>query len=676
MRFTHRLGTKIVSFVLLCILVLTLFISVCGVILIYDSGIHRDGGEELLNHIYEEYCWDPANYDSVNGYFTDRLGKIEPSVNEWVNDPQRTNLRYTMYFRDGIPYYTNVQPDEDIKIVSTQSSRIFRVFENTDKETRYVTFDTYSNVPLYMSDIEKNGTAKVEWVDTLEMPDGKITAKLIITYGVYVDIFWEIGALKTPIVKDDLYYKVTVANLGIAVKDVIFIYIGIAVALCITLLVFLMCGAGHKKGVSGITLNKFHKIPLDVYIFINALIVMFIWDFCENFPLYEDLLSLIMISSVILVLTAMLLALIITLAARFKGEKWYRNTAVFFVLRLTYRIAKKICFLTAYLLRKIPLFYKTLLLMIFITLVEGFWFIAFGPEDFPVLWVLEKIVLCPLVIYCVLCMRALQKTAQMIAKGDTEYKADTKYMVLDFKEHGENLNGISGGIACAVAEKVKSERMKTELITNVSHDIKTPLTSIINYVNLIKRDGLDSESAKEYLDVLEKNSNRLKKLTEDIVEASKASTGNIQVDIEETDVNVFLSQTAGEYEEELKKRDLSLVLDLPEESVKAYADGRLLWRVFENLMSNICKYSMPNTRVYLSARSLGKNAVITFKNISKAPLNIDESELTERFVQGDKSRNTEGSGLGLSIAKSLVELQNGQLDITIDGDLFKVTVTI
>lgn len=222
---------------------------------------------------------------------------------------------------------------------------------------------------------------------------------------------------------------------------------------------------------------------------------------------------------------------------------------------------------------------------------------------------------------------------------------------------------------------MKSERFKTELITNVSHDIKTPLTSIINYVDLIKKENPENENIKNYIEVLDRQSGRLKKLIEDLVEASKASTGSLAVNLAESDVSVLLSQTVGEFDERLKAAGLTAVLGLPEKPVLIMADGRHLWRVFDNLMNNICKYSQKGTRVYLDVAESSGTVTVIFKNISAYELNISGEELTERFVRGDRSRNTEGSGLGLSIARSLTELQDGTLDIDIDGDLFKVTLT-
>ena len=222
---------------------------------------------------------------------------------------------------------------------------------------------------------------------------------------------------------------------------------------------------------------------------------------------------------------------------------------------------------------------------------------------------------------------------------------------------------------------MKSERFRTELITNVSHDIKTPLTSIINYVDLIKKEGVTDPVLQEYVEVLDRQSLRLKKLIEDLMEASKASTGNLSVNLEVCDATVMLSQVVGEFAGRAEANNLELVVDCPEPPVTIMADGRHLWRVLDNLMSNVCKYAMPGTRVYINLEVFHGMVIMTFRNISKSPLNISSDELMERFVRGDSSRNTEGSGLGLNIAQSLTSLMNGNMAIQIDGDLFKAIVS-
>lgn len=324
----------------------------------------------------------------------------------------------------------------------------------------------------------------------------------------------------------------------------------------------------------------------------------------------------------------------------------------------------------------IPLFWKGIVLMLAISFVE---FVVIAANmwegDNIIFWfLLGKVIEIPLVIFVLLQMKELQNGSKRIAEGDLSQPIDISKLRWEFKEHGENLNSVSESISRAVDKQMKSERFKTELITNVSHDIKTPLTSIINYVDLIKKEELTDPTLCEYVDVLDRQSNRLKKLIEDLMEASKASTGNLPVQFEECDIEVLLTQIIGEFEDKLAANELELIVDKPETPVKVNADGRHMWRVLDNLMNNACKYAQPHTRVYVSLNVEGQTATITFKNISKAALNIPSDELMERFVRGDSSRNTEGSGLGLSIAQSLTELMNGSMKLDIDGDLFKVTL--
>ena len=268
----------------------------------------------------------------------------------------------------------------------------------------------------------------------------------------------------------------------------------------------------------------------------------------------------------------------------------------------------------------------------------------------------------------------LQTGAKKLAQGNLSYKIDLAHLHGPFRAHAEWLNNISAGMAVEIERRMKSEHLKTELLTNVSHDIKTPLTSIINYVDLLQKTDPQPAEAKEYAQVLERQSQRLKKLLEDLIEASKASTGNINVDLAPTDAAELLRQAAGEYSERLKEQNLSPVLRIGDDSCTILADGRLLWRVFDNLLGNIVKYALAGTRVYLDMSQRDGWCTIAIKNISREELNIETEELMERFVRGDAARATEGSGLGLSIARSLTECMGGHFDLAIDGDLFKVTL--
>lgn len=292
----------------------------------------------------------------------------------------------------------------------------------------------------------------------------------------------------------------------------------------------------------------------------------------------------------------------------------------------------------------------------------------------------------------------IRDAAQRLAAGQTSYQIDVTHFDGQELALAQNINNISTGLEAALQEKVKSERLKTDLITNVSHDIKTPLTSIINYVNLIQRENIQNEKIQGYLEILDQKSQRLKTLTEDLVEASKASSGNLKLEISDIDLNELIGQTNGEFEEKFQTRGLEIILTAPEEPLIIEADGRRLWRVLENLYNNAFKYALEHSRIYIdiqkeaiplpegfsapdSSNPAGREEApkervsFTMKNISATPLNIRPDELTERFVRGDVARTTEGSGLGLSIAKSLTELQGGQFELIIDGDLFKAQIS-
>ena len=333
--------------------------------------------------------------------------------------------------------------------------------------------------------------------------------------------------------------------------------------------------------------------------------------------------------------------------------------------------------LTAVLVLSLPLTWKTAAVLVALMAAELLMLAYDLNEAELAVYLALHILILGAAMWQVLALRKLQQGGENLAKGDFSHPITLSRGALpELKRHAANLNSVQQGIQQAVEEKMKSERLKTQLITNVSHDIKTPLTSIVNYVDLLKKEEMPSDSAREYLEVLDRQSQRLRKLTEDLVEASKASTGNIPVSLAPTDLNVLLSQVCGEYQQRLEKQVLEPVLSLCEPGAAAMADGRLLWRVLDNLMSNICKYAMPGTRVYLTTEREGDTARMVVKNISRYPLNISADELTERFVRGDSSRSTEGSGLGLSIATSLMSLQGGDFRLTIDGDLFKVTLTL
>ena len=454
---------------------------------------------------------------------------------------------------------------------------------------------------------------------------------------------------------------------------------GLAVGLLC--LAFLLWSTGHKREGEGIALNGFdYKGPVDLLLPAGVIAVL-IWLAAGlddgGWRMIPDLFPILPFGLLCIAL-AFGLFVLLSVVRRIKAKQPQKGT-------LFFAKAGKVCGRSLRwagrkleaLANKLPLFWLAAAVFLACCFLEGLSIIviADGNGGGVFLWFLCKALELAGVIWLVLSFRRLQEGGRELAAGNLDYQVSLDRLRGPFRTHGENLNSIRSAIQAAVEEQMKSERMKTELITNVSHDIKTPLTSIVSYVDLLKKQPMATPEAEEYLAVLDRQSARLKKLTEDLVEASKASTGNLPVNLERTDVNVLLTQSAGEYQERLRERDLTLILTPSESAPAIQADGRLLWRVFDNLLSNIRKYAQPGTRVYLSCEAGEETVSVLFRNISAVELNITAGELMERFVRGDTSRSTEGSGLGLAIARDLTRLQNGTFDLAIDGDLFKVTLT-
>lgn len=466
--------------------------------------------------------------------------------------------------------------------------------------------------------------------------------------------------------------------------------------LYVILLILLMCTAGHRRKSEEITRSWFDKIPLDLllggYILLFALHIAVI-DSMWDLP-WRVLLALGVAAAFV---DAVLLTVFFTsLAVRVKSGTVVKNTLIWHILTLAWRILtflwrrivwpvlrfigggiRRVFRFLARTLGAIPLIPKTALLIA----VNGAadLLILLFTRWVPIIGVLFLLVkdgcLALLWLASVSMMQKIQVGGERMAAGHLDAPVEEEYLMGDFKKFAHTMNQLGEGMGRAVEERMKSERFRTELITNVSHDIKTPLTSIVNYVDLMKKENVTQEPLAEYIRVLDRQSARLKKLTEDLIDASKAATGNVSVTLTACDAAVLMDQIEGEYGERLDGRQLTLVVTKPDFPVTVQADGRLIWRVFDNLMSNILKYAMPGSRVYLNLIAEGACAHFVFRNMSADPLNIPGEELLERFTRGDSSRSTEGSGLGLSIANSLTELQGGKLALHVDGDLFKVTLT-
>lgn len=483
--------------------------------------------------------------------------------------------------------------------------------------------------------------------------------------------------LTDPLTVEDSFARVRdMAHLAVSLRGWLLPMAVVGLLVGLVCLVFLFCAAGHRADCEGIALNPLDRVPLDVYLGVCTAIGCGLFVAVVMCLDYPSVSTVVIAIGAVLLLGALVLGALLSMATRMKAGHMLQNTLVWRLLRPCLLGIRRICQLLGYAFGGIPLVWKTVLVLGGALFADLFFSMILwdSGEGFVLYWFLKAAVLALGALVVALNLRGLQQGIRGMAAGDLDSRVDTRHLIGDFRRSGEDLGRIREGMAHAVDERMKSERLKTELITNVSHDIKTPLTSIINYVDLIKKQQPSDETLCQYIEVLDRQSSRLKKLIEDLIEASKASSGALVNHAEPCELVVLLTQVCGEYSEKLAAAGLSLVTDTPAEPICILADGRHLWRVFDNLMNNICKYAQSGTRVYLSLQRQARQAVVIFRNISRDALNISGEELMERFVRGDRSRHTEGSGLGLSIARSLAEMQHGTLDLDVDGDLFKVTL--
>ncbi len=625
---THSTAAKTVAFIFCILMLFVTAVSVLGAVIMWQAEVYGYSEESLRDEAYENvlssYVYNTLFYSKV-----DSDAKLKAYI-------EQTNIGRVRVKGAGYDIDLTLKPvDERFEY---SYSRI-KVYESSSSGVGDYVWSAIIDEDTY--DRENMVTVTFTVASELTVPDGIYWSNILIRV-MYALRFW--------------IYPIGICALLTAV-------------LCF---VFLMCAAGKRRGVIEVTPSNLTKVPFEIPTFLLALLVIECLTVIDLID-HDDLALTIglFVSGMICAVGA--LFWMMSLAIRIKLGTIFKNTIIYRILRYIGLSIRVIWRSTAKFIKSIPLVWKTVIVVGVLFLAEFFSMVIFLPYNaflFIFLWIITRIFLAVAITCVSIMMKDLQKGGKAIASGDFENKIDTTYLILDFKEHGEDLNRIGEGINRAV-----DERMKTELITNVSHDIKTPLTSIINYSDLICREECDNENIKEYSAILHNQSERMKRLIDDLVEASKASSGNIDIMLAECDARVLVSQSAGEYSQRLADAGLELVCSAPENEIRIMADGRRMWRVLDNLMNNVRKYALPGTRVYFGLEEHGGQAIFSIKNVSREALTVNADELSERFVRGDASRNTEGNGLGLSIAKSLTELQGGKFDIIIDGDLFKVTLT-
>lgn len=614
----HNLAVKITAVILSFFTFIISVAGLLGIILLVYMDFYTSSYNELKSNLMENLSYSETFNAAHRFYECD-------DIESYYSDK---NVLVTIEDEDGNKLFSNYEGQDYISCVS-DTHEFFEYEIVDDKDTHYDS--VYLNVTIYIPKEMK-----------------------------YTDRFALVAAA---------------VDVGYSLKFWIIPITALSIIFTIFLYCFLHMSAGWRKYADTPQLNHFDKIPFDIHcglVFSAVMLNIVLLDSIYDYRLFGLAAAVLVIIDYFI-----LLGFTMSFATRLKTKTLLKNTVIYRVLKALYSFCRKIGKNIMYVFKNLNTIWKTAVCIAGVSIIETIIFFAniWEPDNLAVFWIIRIILFSGIILLAAIGFSKVKTGGEKIASGDLNSKIDTKYLYGDLKELSDSLNNINNGLQAAVLEKMKSERFKTELITNVSHDIKTPVTSIINYVDLIKKENITEEPLKGYIDVLDRQSCRLKKLTEDIVEASKAATGNLTVNLSQCEVGVLLAQTLGEFSERLEKNNITPIISVPESDVKILADGRLLWRIFDNLMNNVCKYAQNGTRVYLGVEEINGTAVITFRNISRYPLNISSNELMERFVRGDSSRNTEGSGLGLSIAKSLTELQKGTFELVVDGDLFKVILT-
>ena len=714
-----KLWAKITALILLTIFAVALFFSAVGVAYLIDQGGYANPEGFVQDHIVGNafYSYMNSAADYYTAFLQKQSGDSYTNLENFEQKFSRENSNFFFTVQDDTGKTVFESPDQDEAYQYTRSQEQYlsynwrnvveedHVFSSEEAFEEYVNSLNRQNFNVdsaYITTYEQEDSAEdVSGAQTEErspepaqensptettvettaddhpadLPGSKVHAYISYQRFDYAHVTITGYIRQTLAAKDRIYFEAYYTNLLVENRNTLIWLTAVLFVLCLALVIFLLCAAGHKEGVEGIHLNWVDRIPLDLYLALalaigSCVLMLGIDATGVDFVPAAILLTILLALAVLLVMSVLM-----TLSTRFKSGAFWKNTLVYRCLRLLFRMGKGLKDGLSYCAKHLHLYWQAGLIFAGVTLLEFLVVAAFGSESICVIWFLAKLVETPLLVLILISLQKLKAGGEALAEGNLNASVDLRHMYGVLKHHGENLNSIAQGMQKAVQQQLKSERFRTDLITNVSHDIKTPLTSIVNYVDLLKKEDVQPEKAKEYIAVLDRQSARLKKLTEDLVEASKASSGTLPVHLEAVDVNVLLSQVSGEYQSRFELCKLEPIVKLSSEDPQILADGKLLWRVFDNLLSNICKYAMPGTRVYFTSEVLDGRVQISFKNISNYPLDITADELLERFVRGDSSRSTEGSGLGLSIAQSLTGLQKGTFDLVVDGDLFKANLS-
>lgn len=622
-----------------------------------ESGyLDENVSEDVRNQILESFM-QPYQGDKTNFFFTvtDEKGAVLLSS---YTDKSRCNFTRPLYYYSD-KYEEVTMTREEYENYMLPANTVFEDVEYCNESGEVVQYEV-GHVEEAVGIEEPYSTVHAVLHTNNDVLFGYVTGYVRADLSVQDGYYMEIHVLQA--LAQYLYFPPVILVIDILVWFLCLFYI--------------TASAGYVPDSEKPVPSPFEKIPFDVFTIglcvLNGCLLLFIGEMRINFDLISLGMGVVAAALVALISLWWLCSCIIRVRTRsiLKGNLVIMTIqAVFHFVRSFCRAIEKVSIRWQMFLA-IVVYFVFQLFSIVMMLSPG------GDGVGLMLLLLLDVILFVIALLTVVNLNILEKGVDQISKGNLNADIPERSPLFGpFLQYARKLNQISSSLNKAVSERMKSEMFKTELIANVSHDIRTPLTSIVNYTDLLSKLDLADPQAKEYLKVLTRQSGRLRKLTEDVLEASKATTGNIKVNREKLDLRVLLEQMSGEYAGRLEERRLQLHMDTPDMPLYFTADGRLLWRVMDNLLGNVCKYSMEGSRVYLDAKQEDGKIICTLRNISAEPLNISAEELMERFVRGDRSRNTQGSGLGLSIARSLTEIQGGMLDLMVDGDLFKVILT-
>lgn len=616
------------------------------------------GTEDFLSSGYylkcmEQKCSDLSEYMLLTQKGDARNSEDDKLYLRYTNEFKQGDTNFCYWYKSGGVWYTN-QPD-------TKEGQAF------DTQTILMEAKTMGDYLLYDMENKEFGT------DIRGLENYFFAGYNNQMYWPLEDVVLVIGVDTQLPAEDDLYEaQMEYTRLHPWIKVSI---VGTIIGLMgwILTLIYLTLATGHRDGHEGISLSYIDKIKTELmiaaFVMIIGELIMLVADVSNK---DWDVSGILVASgSVSFLVDAVFLIFYLSMVRRLKAEVMWENSLVCWLgkgLEKTFRERSVTV--------QVLLAFAIHMIICFILALGAFHFKNLGAF-------LLLLIFCGMEAYLMLRdavehYRILQGVEE-IANGDLTAKIVTEDLHGEDKKLADAINNIGAGLLHAVDDNIKNERMKADLITNVSHDIKTPLTSIINYVNLIQMEDIENERVKNYVKILDEKSQRLKQLTEDLVEASRASSGNVKLDMQQIDLVELVCQTSGEFDEKFESKELTIVTKLPNQSVYIWSDGRHLYRVIENLYNNVAKYALEKTRVYVEVQRQEDMAVFAIKNVSANSLALENGsveDLTERFIRGDSSRTTEGSGLGLSIAKSLTLLMGGKFDISVDGDLFKATLSL